>query len=46
MSEQKVPSKHYQKRIKMFPEVLAAVENLVTTVRVAGPIDKKTSELI
>ena len=46
MSEQKIPSKHYQKLSKMFPEVLAAVENLGTTVRDAGPIDKKTSELI
>lgn len=46
MSEQKVPSKHYQKLSKMFPEVLAAVENLGSTVRDAGPIDKKTSELI
>jgi AhpD family alkylhydroperoxidase len=46
MSDQKVPSKHYQKLSKMFPEVLAAVENLGTTVRDAGPIDRKTSELI
>lgn len=46
MSEQKVPSKHYQRLSKMFPDVLAAVENLGTTVRDAGPIDKKTSELI
>lgn len=46
MSEQKVPSKHYQKLSRMFPDVLAAVENLGTTVRDAGPIDKKTSELI
>lgn len=30
----------------MFPDVLTAVENLGTTVREAGPIDKKTSELI
>ena len=46
MSEQKIQSKHYQKLSEMFPEVLAAVENLGTTVREAGPIDKKTSELI
>ena len=46
MSDQKVPSKHYQKLSTMFPEVLAAVENLGSTVREAGPIDKKTSELI
>ena len=46
MSDQKITSKHYQKLSTMFPEVLAAVENLGTTVRDAGPIDKKTSELI
>ena len=46
MAEQKVPSKHYQKLKAKFPEVLSAVENLGTTVRDAGPIDKKTSELI
>ena len=46
MPEQKIPSKHYQKLSKMFPDVLAAVENLGSTVRDAGPIDKKTSELI
>jgi AhpD family alkylhydroperoxidase len=46
MSDQKIPSKHYRKLVKKFPEVLAAVENLGTTVRDAGPIDKKTSELI
>jgi len=46
MPDRKIPSKHYQKLSDMFPEVLAAVENLGTTVRDAGPIDKKTSELI
>jgi 4-carboxymuconolactone decarboxylase len=47
MSEKKVvPSKHYRKLTKKFPKVLDAVENLGTTIREAGPIDKKTSELI
>jgi len=46
MSEQKIPSKHYQKLARKFPDVLAAVENLGATVRDAGPIDRKTSELI
>ena len=45
MSKKKGP-KHYRRLKKRFPEVLAAVENLGTTVRAAGPIDKKTSELI
>ncbi len=46
MSERKIKSKHYKKLMEKFPEVLAAVENLGATVRDAGPIDKKTSELI
>lgn len=46
MSEKKIPSKHYRKLTEKFPAVMAAVENLGTTVRDAGPIDKKTSELI
>jgi 4-carboxymuconolactone decarboxylase len=46
MTEKKIPSKHYQKLENMFPQVLAAVENLGTTVRDAGPIDNKTAELI
>ncbi|MDH3327678.1 MAG: carboxymuconolactone decarboxylase family protein [Desulfobulbaceae bacterium] len=46
MSARKIKSKHYKKLIKKFPEVLKAVENLGATVRDAGPIDKKTSELI
>lgn len=46
MAEKKIPSKHYRKLTEKFPEVMAAVENLGTTVRDAGPIDRKTSELI
>ena len=46
MRAEEIPSKHYRKLAEMFPEVMAAVENLGTTVRDAGPIDKKTSELI
>ena len=45
MSKKKGP-KHYRQLKKRFPEVLAAVENLGSTVRAAGPIDRKTSELI
>lgn len=45
MSEKKGP-KHYQRLQERFPEVLDAVENLGSTVRAAGPLDKKTSELI
>ncbi len=48
MSEQKTkgPAQHYQDLAASFPEVLAAVENLGETVRSAGPVDQKTSELI
>ena len=46
MTDKKISSKHYQKMSEMFPQVLAAVENLGSTVREAGPIDNKTAELI
>lgn len=46
MTDKKIPSKHYQDMSKMFPQVFAAVENLGTKVREAGPIDNKTAELI
>jgi AhpD family alkylhydroperoxidase len=46
VSEQKIKSKHYQKLSQRFPDVVAAVENLGSTVRNAGPLDRKTSELI
>jgi 4-carboxymuconolactone decarboxylase len=46
VSEQNIPIKHYQEMSKMFPEVMAAVANLGLTVRSAGPLDRKTSELI
>jgi AhpD family alkylhydroperoxidase len=46
MSEKKKVSKHYHHLKANFPEVLDAVENLGSTVREAGPLDKKTTELI
>ncbi len=39
-------SNHYQYLLKTFPDVMTAVENLGTTVRRSGPLDKKTTELI
>ncbi|HIQ36749.1 MAG TPA: carboxymuconolactone decarboxylase family protein [Desulfocapsa sulfexigens] len=45
MSKKKGP-KHYRRLQKRFPEVLDAVQNLGTTIRKAGPLDNKTSELI
>lgn len=46
MTEKKAPSKHYHYLKSNFPEVMDAVENLGSTVREAGPLDKKTTELI
>ena len=46
MSEQRSPSSHYRYLNEKFPTVLAAVENLGQTVHNAGPLDRKTAELI
>ena len=46
MSNQKIPSKHYQDLSKLFPEVMSALENLGSTIRGAGPIEGKTTHLI
>lgn len=45
MSSEK-PNSHYQYLVNTFPEVLTAVENLGSTIRTAGPLDRKTTELI
>ena len=45
MTQAKGP-KHYQQLTDRFPEVLSAVENLGSAIRSAGPLDKKTAELI
>ena len=36
----------YTKVAKQYPDVIAAVENLGATLRSAGPLDEKTSQLI
>lgn len=46
MSDKKVKVRHYQYLLASFPEAMAAVENLGATVRDAGPLDNKTTELI
>ena len=46
MTEKKAPGKHYHYLKSNFSEVMEAVENLGSTVREAGPLDKKTTELI
>jgi AhpD family alkylhydroperoxidase len=46
MAEGTIKVKHYNKLVEKFPEVIRAVENLGATVRDAGPLDRKTSELI
>ncbi|HEB50808.1 MAG TPA: carboxymuconolactone decarboxylase family protein [Desulfobulbus sp.] len=40
------PSSHYRYLNEKFPTVLTAVENLGQAVHDAGPIDRKTAELI
>lgn len=37
---------HYQYLLKTFPDVMTAVEQVGATVRQAGPLDRKTTELI
>ena len=46
MSENTVPSKHYQELSSLFPEAMTALENLGATLRSSGPLDAKTSHLI
>lgn len=46
MAKREIPIKHYKKLSEMFPEVMAAVENLGSTVKDAGPLDSKSAELI
>ena len=46
MSERKIPSKLYQELSGLFPEAMAALENLGSTVRRSGPLDEKTAQLI
>ena len=46
MSDKKVKVRHYQYLLASFPETMAALENLGATVRDAGPLDNKTTELI
>lgn len=45
MSSKEISS-HYQYLLQRFPDVMAAVEQVGTTVRQAGPLDRKTTELI
>ena len=45
-AEQKVPSRHYNEMLEMFPELMSMLQKLGATVHDAGPIDGKTAELI
>lgn len=45
MSEKKRP-KHHMHLSKLFPEIFTALDNLGATVKSAGPLDRKSSELI
>lgn len=46
MAKDHTPSRTYHDISKRYPEVIAAVENLGTTVRGLGPLDEKTSQLV
>ena len=46
MSVSDQPTSHYQYLLKTFPDVMAAVEQVGSTIRQAGPLDRKTTELI
>ena len=46
MSEQRVPVKHYQKLVELFPATMSALEDLGEQLHKAGPIDEKTAQLI
>jgi AhpD family alkylhydroperoxidase len=46
MSERNIPSKNYHDLTALFPEAIAALENLGTAIRRAGPIDDKSIHLI
>ena len=46
MTKDHAPSRTYHDISKRYPEVIAALENLGTTVRGIGPLDEKTGQLI
>lgn len=46
MAKNHSPSKTYHNISKLYPEVIAAVENLGKSVRELGPLDEKTSHLV
>ena len=46
MSDRTIPSKHYHELASLFPDAMAALENLGSTLRSSGPLDAKISHLI
>lgn len=46
MSEQKVPSKLFNKLVKKYPDVFDAHEKLGLELKKAGPLDEKTMQLV
>lgn len=46
MAKDYTPSRTYHNISKNYPDVIAALENLGTTVRQAGPLEEKTGHLI
>jgi len=46
MPDRIIPSRHYQELASLFPEAMAALENLGSTLRSSGPLNEKTAQLI
>lgn len=46
MKANKVPSKHYNTLVQLYPEVFQAHEQLGAELKKAGPLDEKTLQLI
>ena len=46
MTDKKIPSRTYHEVSRRYPEVMSAMENLGTTIRNSGPLDKKNTHLI
>lgn len=46
MTDRNIPSKNYHELAALFPEALAALENLGATIRRSGPVDEKAIHLI
>jgi len=46
MSEERHTGRTYDYVARTYPEIIASLQNLGTTLRAAGPLDEKTSQLV